>query len=244
MSQTAGSIGAEACEALRAADRWLFDYELTGWNPYHGLTLPTASLARGRRARQVIVQDIKRAGPPGRRLLRAPQHRMTKTLFLACAGLRRATWLPDVTERRLKLASEIKSRRGIAAWGYAFDVQTRWGFYPTGSPNVIATAFAVEEIAESLDTFQRDWLVAWFEDEMWTGVQFRYVPGNETLVHKVNVLAARALHRVDAAHEFAQEAVEITAAAPPSGGLLPYGEGHRQSWIDNFHTAYILDALR
>ena len=31
---------------------------------------------------------------------------------------------------------------GERAWGYHWDMQTRWSFYPAGSPNVVVTAFA------------------------------------------------------------------------------------------------------
>ena len=34
------------------------------------------------------------------------------------------------------------------AWGYPFDVQTRWSFYPAGSPNVVVTSFAVQGLLE------------------------------------------------------------------------------------------------
>ncbi len=37
---------------------------------------------------------------------------------------------------------------GPVAWGYPFDVQTRWSFYPAGSPNVVVTSFAVQGLLE------------------------------------------------------------------------------------------------
>jgi hypothetical protein len=167
---------------------------------------------------------------------------MTKTLALVAAGLKRAPWLPNAEQRLLDLKREIRSRRGTA-WGYEFDVQTRWGYYPAGSPNVIVTAFALEEVAADLGVAEISSLIEWFEAQMWTGRHFRYVPGNETLVHNANVLAARALNRVAPGHPYVGQAVEVTARALPEGGLWPYGEDRHLSWIDNFHTAYVLDAL-
>ena len=38
---------------------------------------------------------------------------------------------------------------GPDAWGYPWDVQTRWSFYPAGSPNVVATAFAASGLLEA-----------------------------------------------------------------------------------------------
>lgn len=230
-------------QALDLLDLWLVRHDATGWDPYDGLASPVARLARRRRHRQVVAQVIKRAPAGIRRAVAVPQHRMSKTLALLAASLGVAEWLPRAEQRRAALIAELVSRRGLDAWGYEFDVQTRWGFYPAGSPNAIVTAFACEVVAPALPDDDRARVVEWLTGPMWAVNHFRYVPGNPTLVHNANVLAARALQRLSPGHPLVDEAVSTTIQALPDDGLWPYGESATLAWIDNFHTAYVLDAL-
>lgn len=230
-------------QALDRLDLWLVRRDATGWDPYDGLASPLAKLVRGRRPRQAVAQLIKRAPGSLRRAAAVPQHRMSKTLALLAASLGVATWLPRAEQRRLDLIAELVSRRGADAWGYEFDVQTRWGHYPAGSPNAVVTAFACEVVAAALSVDDRARVVEWLTGPMWAGNHFRYVPGNPTLVHNANVLAARTLQRLSPGHPLVDEAVSTTVRALPDNGLWPYGESAGLAWVDNFHTAYVLDAL-
>lgn len=233
----------DAKGALERLDLWLQRHEITGWDPYDGLASPLGRVARGRRPRQATVQAIKHAPAGVRRILRVPEHRPTKALALVASGLRRATWLDGATQRQERLVDEIRGRRGLDAWGYEFDVQTRWGYYPAGSPNAIVTAFAVEASVDQLDGHERRAIVRWLTGPMWADDHFRYVEGNGTLVHNASVLSARALERLAPGHPFVVKAIRTSTAALPDGGLWPYGKSPRLTWVDNFHTAYVIDAL-
>jgi hypothetical protein len=150
---------------------------------------------------------------------------------------------------------------GEGRWGYEFDVQTRWSYYPQGTPNIIATYFVARglaeahvvdgglslgaEIARSAD-FVLEELLTRGED----GREYvRYTPGSSTLVHNANVLGASliAVHGVasrnadllDQALEAALVSVERQC---PDGGWA-YGDSPRLAWRDSFHTAYVLDGL-
>jgi hypothetical protein len=236
-------VVSNAEDALDRLDKWLVGSVLSGWDPYDGLSSPIGRLSGSHRQRQVVVQLVKRAPGWGRSVLRVPRHRMTKTLALVALGLRRAPWLPEAPQRREDLIQEMRKRRGSQAWGYEFDVQTRWGYYPAGSPNAIVTAFVVEAVFQVLDANEREEVLNWLTGPMWAGRYFRYVPGNDTLVHNANLLCARAVERISPGHPSVPTAVETSAEAMPRGGLWPYGEGKGLEWVDNFHTAYVLDAL-
>jgi hypothetical protein len=232
----------EVSTALTRLDEWLIRHDYTGWDPYDGLG-SIWSKVPGSRCKQGVVQVIKRLPPIGRRMLAVPQHRMVKTLSLVVAGLAQAPWLRDSDERRKSLIGEIRMRRGVHAWGYEFDVQTRWGFYPAKSPNAIVTAFATEAVHKHLNSVERQAIADWLTGEMWTGSHFRYAPGNDTCIHNANVLAARALHRLSPGDPLVIAALERTLERLPDGGLWTYGDEPALAWVDNFHTAYILDAL-
>ena len=195
--------------ALLALDEHLRRIDYTGPDPYDGLGARwSAKIPRGR-PKQAVVQLIKRSPIDVRRPLGVPQQRMTKTLSLAVLGLSQAGWLPDAKERAERLADDILARRNDdGGWGYEFDVQTRWGFYPAGSSNAIATAFAVE----ALHTVGRPIPVsvrAWIERDLVHPEGFlRYTAGSNTLVHNANVLAARALHRAGGRDEQVIRAVQ------------------------------------
>jgi hypothetical protein len=168
---------------------------------------------------------------------------MTKALALFAEGLRLAPWLPDAEVRRTRLLDELSLRLRDGGWGYEFDVQTRWGFYPAGSPNVIVTAFVGEALAgagRACPPRVREWL----SSEMLHPEGFlRYVPGNDALVHNANLLGARTLWRCGGDPELVRVAVHASLDRQRRDGTWPYGEGRGLEWIDNFHTAYVLLAL-
>ena len=235
----------EPRRALERLDSYVRHHDYTGYDPYDALRSPVARRLGRPRSRQALVQLVKRAPANLRRPLGVPPTKMAKALALFCSGLARADFLPDATGRRRELARTLDSTRVDGAWGYEFDVQTRWAHYPAGSPNVIATSFVVEALRDSDMLRPSDAALAWFEEHMLHPDGFvRYVPGNDILIHNANLLGARALQRLCPGHSFVPRAVETTLAARRPDGLWWYGEHPSLRWIDNFHTAYVLLALR
>lgn len=74
------------------------------------------------------------------------------------------------------------------------------------------------------------------------GGYFRYLPGEDELVHNANLLACAVLARAGRS-ESAQEALATSLRAQRDDGSWPYAEGPRGDWVDNFHTAYVLGSL-
>jgi hypothetical protein len=81
------------------------------------------------------------------------------------------------------------------------------------------------------------------------GTFFRYVPGEDELVHNANLLACSVLVRAARVLEqpslldLALPAVATSLAAQRDDGSWPYAESARGDWVDNFHTAYVLESL-
>src|SRR5213075_150844 len=101
----------------------------------------------------VIVQLHARSPVDIRRLYRRSHPLIAKALgAFGSVGLRAHRLGGD--ERQRELAFEALDllaadrRSGDRAWGYPFDVQTRWSFYPAGSPNVVVTTFAASGLLE------------------------------------------------------------------------------------------------
>jgi hypothetical protein len=78
---------------------------------------------------------------------------------------------------------------------------------------------------------------------------FAYLEREHELVHNANMLAAavlvragRLLDRTDLV-ETAAATIETTVSAQRADGSWPYAAAGGHEWVDNFHTAYVLEAL-
>ena len=89
-------------------------------------------------------------------------------------------------------------------WGYHWDMQTRWSFYPAGSPNVVVTTFAGTALADAPRVLRtpaaRDGRARpprWVRDELLVddGGFFAYHPGSDGNIHNANLLGAWLVHR-------------------------------------------------
>jgi hypothetical protein len=157
---------------------------------------------------------------------------------------------------------DAEGHSGDGAWGYEFDVQTRWGFYAAREPNLIATTFVGRGFLEAGLVFQReDWLAqaaasARFLDErLLRSVRgsarrvLTYTHSTDAVIHNANLLGAgfcAVVGRVTGDQRLTDRALEAAAVscdALRADGTWPYGEGSRLGWADNFHTAYDLDGL-
>lgn len=234
---------------------------LRGRDPYDALLgrrVP-GFVRRTPRSRQLAIQLRKRfpleLGPA----LGVSEFVMAKAV--ACfliARLRGDGASPDVPvfERYL-----LDAQAPDGGWGYEFDVQTRWAFYPAGASNTIATVFAARALAtavaagsghlaarealEGAAELLGGPLVAASE----SGAYVRYTGTSDALVHNANLLACGVLaalgrlfsdvRMIDTALGCARTSIE----AQRSDGSWPYGDAASLGWSDNFHTAYNLDGL-
>ena len=259
------TVGARrACAELldqAARQRW------RGPDPYDGLYAAWPSwMTAGRRRRQVIVQAHARSPVDVRRLYRREHPRIAKGLALFGSAATRLAGAPGedepVTARARGLALDALEvlngdhQAGASAWGYPFDVQTRWSFYPAGSPNVVVTAFAIEALLDAAACFAREDFAAraqtaarWVLEELWVGSGgfFAYHPTARVNIHNANLLGALCVHRAlgddPLARERVSRAVERTLGAQAHDGGFPYGEGDGLEWEDSFHTGFVLRCL-
>lgn len=218
-------------------------------------------LTAGKRRRQALIQLHARSPFDIRPLSRRRHARISKALALFAMADLALTRLDGSeasrgrAERALELLAADRDAGG-AAWGYPWDMQTRWSFYEKDSPNVIATAFAIQaldlgsrqlgmpEHAERAHAAAR-----WVQDELFVedlGV-YGYHPGSRAVIHNATLLGARAAWTLrdsdPRVRPAAARAVERTLAAQAADGSFPYGEGPGLRWVDSFHTGYVLECL-
>ena len=257
MTLAAAAVAAAEALETRAAD--------AGWrgpDPYDGLWWHwPAWMTGGRRRRQFIVQVHARSPVDIRRAYRRGHPRIAKTLALfAAAGLRlHAVTGNDASRTRaigaLDALTADRTAGGLA-WGYPFDVQTRWSHYAAGTPNVVVTAFAIQALLAGADATGREELAErarmaarWILDDLFVEPDgfFSYHPESRVNVHNANVLGAAAIAAAlpDDPHaaRAVSRAVDRTLARQAPDGSWEYGEGGNLGWADSFHTGYVLLSL-
>ncbi len=136
-------------DALRSLESWCSQRKWAGTDPYDGLNATRAVLLLKRSVlgRRVLTQLVKRSPVNLRPLLGISAGQSAAALAQIASSYARGT-IPGEAGRQ-RLAETLCALVALRCdgfeepcWGYHFDVQTRVLFYPTGSPNTIATVFA------------------------------------------------------------------------------------------------------
>ncbi len=244
--------------------------DYAGHDPYDGLesrVFQALPLRRWKWAQIAMTQFMKRSPWNVRSLLRVPRGRNPKGVALCVSALIHlartlgAQAVQEETRRLLDWLAEHKAQ-GYSSfcWGYNFDWRSRAFFVAKNTPNLNCSIFVAHalldaheqfgdatdlEMARSTCAFLREHLLARASGEIY----FRYIPGNDTAVYNVNLLAAALLARVYSRTgepellELAREAARFSVRRQNHDGSWYYGEAGHQRWIDNFHTGFNLIAL-
>jgi hypothetical protein len=253
---------ADAVGRIRA---WGEGHDWRGYDPYDALNSPAAPILTlgtplGRR---VLMQAVKLSPLNLRPALRIAPAYNAKAIGLVASGYSRlhaATGEASAREhasRWLSWLCDHHSGGGDGlAWGYPFDVQTRFFGYRRGTPNSIATSFVAHAFLDGRELLGEErWAqpareaARFLITRMRAGDHFRYVREEDELVHNANALASAVLVRTaratgdDSLLLPASAALAATLRAQRDDGSWAYSEGPRGNWVDNFHTAYVLESL-
>jgi hypothetical protein len=228
--------------------------DFRGPDPFDALVWPwPTALVGGRRRRQVLIQLHARSPVDLRRLYRRQHPQIAKALgVFASAGMRAHRLTGDARTRDVGLRAlallDADRTAGPRAWGYPWDMQTRWSFYPAGTPTVVATPFAACALLEAGPRYppRAREATQWVLDQLWIEPEgyFGYHPGRPVNIHNASLLGAWLVHVAGVgAGEQVQRAIERTLDAQRPDGSWPYGEGANLGWTDSFHTGYVLICL-
>ncbi len=167
-------------------------------------------------------------------------------------------------DRLLKTAiiGQINDGGVTVAFGYNFDWQSRVFFAPLGTPAIVPTAFASQALIEAYQIFNDEKYLAIADETcgfILTGLNrpveaedevcFSYTPVDNSIIFNASLLAGESLARVGALTEnaeyidFAAKTVSFVIRRQRSDGAWVYGTNEVQAWVDNFHTAYVLQSL-
>jgi hypothetical protein len=241
---------------------WCRTRDFAGHDPFDALNsrlFQTTPLAQSRNARFIWTQLVKRSPVDVRPVVRVPAERNAKGVALFALALlanyRRVKTEEARQQARAMLAALLSMKidgYSGAAWGYNFDWQSRNFFAPRELPTIVATAFAaralvegdLHEEARSVCEFIKKDLPRSVDNE--TEVCFSYAPNSNTRVFNASLLAAEVLASTGEPEllDLAERATRYVVNNQRPDGSWYYGADPKQSWIDNFHTAYILFSLQ
>src|SRR4051812_14118261 len=157
LTTTSGpSVAAEAVARIRG---WGEPRGWIGYDPYDALNSPLAPVLTGGTllGRRLLTQAVKHSPLNLRPLLRIPREHNAMAIALVASAYARlaaggdeaaaagsARWLDWL------VAAHTGGNAGLA-WGYHFEVQTRFFGYARGEPNAIATSFAAHAFVDGLE---------------------------------------------------------------------------------------------
>ena len=252
---------------------WCRQHNFSGHDPFDALNskiFQATPFKNSATARLLWTQTVKRAPLNLRTVALVPSERNSKGIALFCLAAlsryRRTRTKESETEAQELLQQLVSLRlergQGIA-WGYNFDWQSRVFFARRGTPTIVPTAFAARALIEAGDAFGED---AYLElaraacyfiiheiprsVENESEVCFSYAPNTSTRIFNASLLAAETLALVGAQDgtsgycELAVKAVRYVVNQQRDDGSWFYGADSNQTWIDNFHTAYLLSSLK
>jgi hypothetical protein len=183
--------------------------------------------------------------------------------YLAQAEPQRAS---ELQERGAECVRELRRLRSPGyhgdCWGYDFDWEGRYARIPAGFPTIVATGLVTNALFVAHELLGLDEGL-----ELCAGaMQFvlndlhrteaadgtfcwSYSPSDRQQVLNATMKGARLCAQVYAATgdvsglESARQTTKYVVAHQRHDGAWPYAVGDARTWVDNFHTGYVLDAL-
>src|SRR5258708_5790277 len=250
---------------------WLEKNDYSGYDTFDGLSARfLRPLTFNNKFLNIALQQSVRRFPINvRPLLGIPKSRSTKGMgFLARGFIRlheatgEAVWR-DKADFALQWLIDNQSQGYTGAcWGNHFDYQSRTGYARKGSPSVVWTSLIGHAFLDAYDHLQKDRFleiaVSSCEHILrdlevlreGDAVCIGYFPGKTSWVHNANTLGASLLARTysytrtEAYRSLAEKAIRYTAKHQNDGTNWYYGEAPNLHWVDNFHTAYVLDCFK
>ncbi len=257
-------------ESIRRLSDWLERNDYRGYDTFDGLSSFVRPLTfRNKLLETVLQQGVRRFPLNLRPLLGIKKSHSSKGMgFLARGFLR----MHDVTgdpawadKARFALHWLTENRSpgySGACWGNHFDYQSRSFYLPKGVPTVVWTSLIGHAFLDAYERFREDSFLQvavsacehilrdldTFADG--EGLCISYIPTQNKQVHNANTLGGSLLARTFSFtrkveyQALARKAMKYTAQYQRPDASWYYGEKANLHWVDNFHTAYVLDCFK
>jgi hypothetical protein len=265
------ALKAAIFSSIERVSRWLEENDYRGYDTFDGLN---ARFVRPltfetRFLRTVLQQGVRRFPLNLRPVLGITREYSTKGMGFLARGFIRLhqttgdqIW-KDKAEFALQWLIENKAPGySGACWGNHFDYQSRGFYLPKGVPTIVWTSLIGHAFLDAFDHFHDERYLQIAESacehivkDLGTlsdgeGICISYIPITDTQVHNANTLGGSLLARVfshngnESYRELAQKAMQYTAQYQRADSSWYYAEKANHHWVDNFHTAYVLDCFK
>lgn len=258
-------------ESICRLSDWLEKNEYQGYDTFDGLN---ARFLRpltfnSKLLRTVLQQSVRRLLVNTRPMLGIRKSYSTKAMgFLARGFMRLHAATGDIAWRgkaefalNWLMDNQSPGYTG-ACWGNHFDYQSRGFYLPKGEPTIVWTSLIGHAFLDAYRHFQKDVFlrVATSSCEHilhdldthadGDALCISYIPSRDSQCHNANTLGASLLARTysytrnESYRVLAQKAMQYTAQHQRPDFSWYYAEAANSHWIDNFHTAYVLDCFK
>ena len=265
------AVKTEIYGSISKLSRWLEKNDYRGYDTFDGLSAWVRPLTFENDFLRIALQQGVRRFPLNLRpLLGIPKSHSTKGMGFLASGfirLHQATgeqvWADKAKFALQWLIEHVSPGYSGACWGNHFDYQSRSSYVPAGLPTVVWTSHIGHAFLDGFDHFRderyldvaisacqhilRD--LDAFPDGP-DSVCIGYFPGQKLRVHNASTLGAGLLARTygltgnESFRTLAEKAIRYTAKYQRADGSWYYGEKENLHWVDNFHTAYVLDCFK
>jgi len=252
--------------AVKSLFEWMRSEGFRGHDPHDLLESPFIKPIESKLpavGRIALLQLGRRSPLDLHSFFRVPKTYNPKGLALIISGLVQAKdeITTDWREISEKLATHLISGPK-KAWGYPFAWQSRTHYLPQYYPTIVSTAFVGEALCDLyLATNSSAYLDAAKEaceyiltdvsrTENENGIAFGYAKNDPQIVFNASILGAALLARVGSITNNEQHLLTAYSAArfvvhyQQEDGSWKYGLEANQTWIDSFHTAFVLLSLQ
>lgn len=264
------AVKASIFKSIQHLYNWLEKNDYRGYDTFDGLNAIVRPLTFNTKLLQtVLLQGVRRFPLNLRPLLGIRKEHSSKGMGFLAKGfmrLHKATGDP-VWSNKAEFALQWLIDHRLpgysgACWGNHFDYQSRGFYLPKGVPTVVWTSLIGHAFLDAYDHFKNerylDMAVSACEHivrDLGTlrdgdGVCISYIPIKDTQVHNANTLGGSLLARTasytgnESYREKARLAMQYTAQYQRSDASWYYAEKADSHWVDNFHTAYVLDCFK
>lgn len=257
--------------SIARLSEWLERNDYKGYDTFDGLNSVVLRplTFNSKFLRTVLQQGVRRFPINLRPLVGVAKSRSTKGMGFVARGFMRlheatgvAAWR-DKAEFALEWLTQNQAPGySGACWANHFDYQSRSSFVPKGLPSVVWTSLIGHAYLDAYEHFQKAAFLqiavsscehilrdlSKFPDG--DSVCIGYFPTQSLRVHNANTLAAGFLARAYAYtrnedyHDLAAKALKYAAKYQRPDYSWYYGEAKNLRWVDNFHTAYVLDSFK
>jgi rhamnogalacturonyl hydrolase YesR len=265
------AVKSQIFESIERLSDWLERNDYRGYDTFDGLNARfVRPLTFNNKFLQTVLQQGVRRFPLNLRpLLGIDKNHSTKGMGFLARGFIRlhqstgdAAWAAKANFALQWLIDHKAPGYSYACWGNHFDYQSRSFYLPKNVPTVVWTSLIGHAFLDGYDHFkdERYLQIAVSACEHilhelehcpdGEGACISYVPFAKNLVHNANTLGGSLLARTfahtanESYRELAQKAIQYTAQYQRADASWYYGEKSNLHWVDNFHTAYVLDCFK